>query len=528
MAGVARRAPLPASPNIGRRPSTVDHHQSVRASSLAVAVAATAVIAAWRSPPLLLPTGPDMALNAVALGAHIYPTIVRTLVSHYARRLTHISRRPRSDEPGHLAPVASHRSGSSTSSAPRPGPLFRPRPRFRHKRPRKRRSHAHGGSDLADEQALYDLALSIARTFVKSMCRDTVEAIQRFADTPLPVPPHVRAQVTHVPSAAIHSAANVLTDFFTGAPDDPARLDPLLGGPRWWQVRPGPLKGEWIVPARTVRHRAAEMGTRKRDRFRNMFRSTPLLANSRTSLTSSGPPGSSPANKEVRPSPLRPPPDGAASPPPLNPPERGTDPNAQPSTADGADSPEPGSPRVSNHTHIDEPRGVKLGHFVRGAQRSMSTFRQASKQSTYVTAAGSDAGHTERTRSIGETSRPGSPTTTDRPLSPVFGDAALTLEPNAASDEGHSEDRHDTHAHQSARNVDELLHVLSGHPPQRHEPASCPDEQRSEPEAFSCADSALSDSEEEGQMVDSADQEPFAIDPRRLNRIMLYCHGGAY
>lgn len=193
-----------------------------------------------------------MPLNTLTLSARVYPTVVRTILTHYGRRIAHLGvRRPKS------SPADMHQD-SLHSSRKRSGYTKR-----------QKRRHT-SGSRLADEQLLYDLSLAIVRVFVNAMVNDTVESIQGFGNTTFPAPPHVRVQATHIPSPAIHKAADVLTNFFT---DESGKLvDPLVGGARWWQVRPGPLPAEWVVPAQKVRHRAAEKGTRKRDRLRSLFR----------------------------------------------------------------------------------------------------------------------------------------------------------------------------------------------------------------------------------------------------------------
>ncbi|KAH9055379.1 hypothetical protein EDB87DRAFT_1333457 [Lactarius vividus] len=112
----------------------------------------------------------------------------------------------------------------------------------------KSRDGATGPVPLRLEELMYDEAFTISRSFMDASARHTVEEIQHFTALHTPTGPSSQAVRVTVPQTCCAEAARVLVRAFGG--EHEARR--VVGGVRWWQVRPGDrgIDAEWIMDKR--------------------------------------------------------------------------------------------------------------------------------------------------------------------------------------------------------------------------------------------------------------------------------------
>ncbi|KAH9055377.1 Alpha/Beta hydrolase protein [Lactarius vividus] len=98
------------------------------------------------------------------------------------------------------------------------------------------------------EELMYDEAFTITRSFMDASANHTVEELQQFTNLYAPVGPSSQVVRVTVPQTCCAEAARVLVRAFGG--EDEARR--VVGGVRWWQVRPGDrgIEAEWIMDKR--------------------------------------------------------------------------------------------------------------------------------------------------------------------------------------------------------------------------------------------------------------------------------------
>ncbi|KAH9066003.1 Alpha/Beta hydrolase protein [Lactarius deliciosus] len=98
------------------------------------------------------------------------------------------------------------------------------------------------------EELMYDEAFTISRSFMDASAKHTVEEIQKFTALHTPVGPSSHSVRVTVPQTSCAEAARVLVRAFGG--EHEARR--VVGGVRWWQVRPGDrgIDAEWIMDKR--------------------------------------------------------------------------------------------------------------------------------------------------------------------------------------------------------------------------------------------------------------------------------------
>ncbi|KAH8984794.1 Alpha/Beta hydrolase protein [Lactarius hatsudake] len=98
------------------------------------------------------------------------------------------------------------------------------------------------------EELMYDEAFTISRSFMDASAKHTVEEIQKFTALHTPVGPSSHSVRVTVPQTSCAEAARVLVRAFGG--EHEARR--VVGGVRWWQVRPGDrgVDAEWIMDKR--------------------------------------------------------------------------------------------------------------------------------------------------------------------------------------------------------------------------------------------------------------------------------------
>ncbi|KAN0137886.1 Alpha/Beta hydrolase fold, partial [Lactarius tabidus] len=105
-----------------------------------------------------------------------------------------------------------------------------------------------GSVPLRLEELMYDEAFTLTRNFMDSATNHTVEELQQFANMHTPAGPSSHVVRLTVPQSCCAEAARVLVRAFGG--EDEARR--VVGGVRWWQVRPGDggLDAEWVTDKR--------------------------------------------------------------------------------------------------------------------------------------------------------------------------------------------------------------------------------------------------------------------------------------
>ncbi|EST07742.1 Alpha/beta hydrolase fold-3 [Kalmanozyma brasiliensis GHG001] len=100
----------------------------------------------------------------------------------------------------------------------------------------------HNGQKATDE-FMFDEAFHIVKAFIEIGTSDTVEAIQDFTDAPAPPIPWATTLPVMIPMESCDAAAKLIVEHL--GPQDLAKL---VGGEKWWQMRPLPgLQGEWIA-----------------------------------------------------------------------------------------------------------------------------------------------------------------------------------------------------------------------------------------------------------------------------------------
>ncbi|KAL9932951.1 hypothetical protein V8E36_008206 [Tilletia maclaganii] len=113
---------------------------------------------------------------------------------------------------------------------------------FSHYYKRARRRSKDRGVQATDE-LIYDEAFHIVQKFCELATHDTVESIQNFTNTQIPTPPWALSIPVMVPLSSCHQAADALIKYF-----GPEELESIVGGEKWWQVRPqAGVPAEWIA-----------------------------------------------------------------------------------------------------------------------------------------------------------------------------------------------------------------------------------------------------------------------------------------
>ncbi|KAH9165053.1 Alpha/Beta hydrolase protein [Lactarius sanguifluus] len=119
------------------------------------------------------------------------------------------------------------------------------------------------------EELMYDEAFTITRSFMDASANHTVEELQQFTNLYAPVGPSSHVVRVAVPQTCCAEAARVLVRAFGG--EHEARR--VVGGVRWWQVRPGDrgIDAEWIMDKRdwkeaTRREKAAAAAEKSQTR----------------------------------------------------------------------------------------------------------------------------------------------------------------------------------------------------------------------------------------------------------------------
>ncbi|KAJ7496886.1 hypothetical protein FB451DRAFT_1209127 [Mycena latifolia] len=100
------------------------------------------------------------------------------------------------------------------------------------------------GTQLRQDELLYDEAFNIVKAFLNAASYHTVEEVQAFANTRTPSPPWVHVVRVVVPVSCCDDASKYLISALGG--EDAARQ--MVGGCKWWQVRgiPG-VDAQWIT-----------------------------------------------------------------------------------------------------------------------------------------------------------------------------------------------------------------------------------------------------------------------------------------
>ncbi|KAK0540437.1 hypothetical protein OC842_000466 [Tilletia horrida] len=113
---------------------------------------------------------------------------------------------------------------------------------FSHYYKRARRSSKDRNVQATDE-LIYDEAFHIVQKFCELATHDTVESIQNFTNTQIPTPPWALSIPVLIPLSSCHQAADALIKYF-----GPEELETIVGGEKWWQVRPqNGVPAEWIA-----------------------------------------------------------------------------------------------------------------------------------------------------------------------------------------------------------------------------------------------------------------------------------------
>ncbi|KAJ7287106.1 alpha beta-hydrolase [Mycena rebaudengoi] len=113
----------------------------------------------------------------------------------------------------------------------------------------KNKSQEHKGTQLRQDELLYDEAFSIIKAFLDTASYHTVEDVQAnsepaFANTRTPSPPWVRVTRIIVPMSCCDAAAQYLISALGG--EDAACK--IVGGTKWWQVRGiAGVDGQWVT-----------------------------------------------------------------------------------------------------------------------------------------------------------------------------------------------------------------------------------------------------------------------------------------
>ena len=95
----------------------------------------------------------------------------------------------------------------------------------------------------ATDEFMFDEAFHVVKAFIDLGTSDTVEAIQNFTDAPAPPIPWATTLPVMIPMDSCDEAAKLIIEHL--GPQDLAKL---VGGEKWWQLRPLPgLQGEWIA-----------------------------------------------------------------------------------------------------------------------------------------------------------------------------------------------------------------------------------------------------------------------------------------
>ncbi|KAI9441920.1 alpha beta-hydrolase [Lactarius indigo] len=143
----------------------------------------------------------------------------------------------------------------------------------------KSREGSTGPVPLRLEELMYDEAFTITRNFMEASTSHTVEELQQFTALRTPAGPSSQAVRVTVPQTCCAEAARVLVRAFGG--EHEARR--VVGGVRWWQVRPGDrgIDAEWIMDKRDWKE------ARRREKAAAMAERT-------GSVGESGSPGTSP------------------------------------------------------------------------------------------------------------------------------------------------------------------------------------------------------------------------------------------
>ncbi|SPO34874.1 uncharacterized protein PSFLO_00345 [Pseudozyma flocculosa] len=133
-----------------------------------------------------------MTITTLGTAAHISPTVIRTVFNHFYAKLK------KAKEDRHIE---------------------------------------------ATDELLFDEAFNIVRSFIELATHDTVESLQRFANTHVPAAPWAISIPTMVPMESCNQAAEILKQYF-----GPKDLKDLIGGEKWWQIRSIPgVQAEWIA-----------------------------------------------------------------------------------------------------------------------------------------------------------------------------------------------------------------------------------------------------------------------------------------
>ncbi|TKY87195.1 hypothetical protein EX895_003872 [Sporisorium graminicola] len=95
----------------------------------------------------------------------------------------------------------------------------------------------------ATDEFMFDEAFHIVKAFINLGTSDTVESLQNFTDAPAPPIPWATTLPVMIPMESCDRAAKIIQDHL--GPEDLAKL---VGGEKWWQLRPLPgVQGEWIA-----------------------------------------------------------------------------------------------------------------------------------------------------------------------------------------------------------------------------------------------------------------------------------------
>lgn len=113
---------------------------------------------------------------------------------------------------------------------------------FKHYYERIKKDRQDRDTEATDE-LVFDEAFNVVKAFIELATSDTIESLQRFTNTSVPVPPWATSISTLVPIESCNQAADILKGYF--GPDD---LKTLVGGEKWWQVRGiAGVEAEWIA-----------------------------------------------------------------------------------------------------------------------------------------------------------------------------------------------------------------------------------------------------------------------------------------
>ncbi|SPO21988.1 uncharacterized protein UTRI_01978_B [Ustilago trichophora] len=148
-----------------------------------------------------------MTITTAGTAVHLAPTVTKTFFKHYYKKAKRS-----------LKNRTASRSNAATAADP------------------------HDRRNATDE-FMFDEAFHIVKAFIEIGTSDTVEAIQNFTDAPAPPIPWATTLPVMIPMESCDEAAKVIVDHL-----GPQDLEKLVGGEKWWQLRPLPgLQGEWIA-----------------------------------------------------------------------------------------------------------------------------------------------------------------------------------------------------------------------------------------------------------------------------------------